>query len=94
MHGRTARQWNLEEGALGRKVWFNYFDRDMRSERHYWATVNYINNNPVRHGYVSSWQDWPFSSAHQYLKSVGREEAKRIWLEYPILDYGEGWDDY
>ena len=94
VHGRTAVQWNREDGQVGRKVWFNYFDRDMKSRRHFWATKNYIHNNPVHHGYVSRWQDWPFSSVHQYLDEVGRDEAVRIWNEYPVLDYGKDWDIY
>jgi putative transposase len=66
----------------------------MKSRRHFWATKNYIHNNPVHHGYVSRWQDWPFSSVHQYLDDVGRDEAVRIWNEYPVLDYGKDWDIY
>ena len=94
VHGRTAVKWNREDGTVGRKVWFNYFDRDMKSGRHFWATKNYIHNNPVHHGYVEKWQDWPFSSVHQYLEEVGREEALRNWKEYPVLDYGKDWDIY
>lgn len=94
VHGRTARTWNLEDEQIGRKVWFNYVDRDMKSERHYWASLNYIHNNAVHHGYVEKWQDWPYSSVHQFLAQIGREEARRIWHEYPVLDYGKGWDIY
>ncbi len=65
----------------------------MRSERHFWATLNYVHNNPVRHGYVERCQDWPFSSAREFLEQMGRKEAERIWREYPVLNYGEGWDD-
>ncbi len=93
VHGRTSRRWNLEDNTPGRKVWFNYFDRHMQSDRHYWATLNYIHHNPVHHGYVARWQDWPHSSVHNYLAEVGRDEATRIWKEYPLLDYGKGWDD-
>ncbi len=64
----------------------------MRSERHFWATVNYVHNNPIKHGYVDGWQDWPFSNAAQYLDQVGREKAEEIWREYPVLDYGKDWD--
>ena len=94
VHGRTARMWNLEDKHPGRKVWFNYFDRDMRSRRHYLASLNYVHHNAVHHGYVEKWQDWPYSSVHQFLEAVGRHEAERIWNEYPILDYGKGWDIY
>jgi len=92
LHGRTSRFWNQEDDKPGRKVWFNLFDRDMRSQRHMWASMNYIHNNAVHHGYVQRWQDWPYSSANQFLEEVGREKAAEIWKEYPILDYGKGWD--
>lgn len=94
VHGRTARTWNLEDDLQGRKVWFNFFDRDMKSNRHFWASLNYVHNNAVHHGYVDKWQDWPYSSVHEYLAETGKDEARRIWLEYPILDYGKGWDVY
>ena len=54
--------------------------------------MNYIHHNPVRHGYVTRWQDWPFSSASDYLEDVGKEEASRVCLDYPVLDYGKEWD--
>ncbi len=93
-HGRTSRRWNLEDGRTGRKVWFNFFDRDIRSNRHFWASVNYIHHNPVKHGYVKKWHDWEFSSAKSYLDDIGLERAAFIWNEYPVLDYGKGWDDF
>lgn len=93
MHGRLSFQWNGEDGQRGRKVWFNCAERAMRSERHFWVTVNYIHHNPVRHGYVEHWQDWPFSSAANYLESMGKEKAAEVWRAFPILDYGKGWDD-
>ena len=66
----------------------------MRSPRHFWATMNYINNNAVKHGYADKWQDWVFSSARRYLEEVGTEQAAHIWRKYPVLDYGSDWDIY
>ena len=91
-HGRSSFEWNRIDDRRGRKVWYNCFERPMKSERHFWATLNYVHHNPVHHGYVKHWLDWPWSSARQYLEEVGRAEAIRIWLEYPILDYGKKWD--
>ena len=93
LHGRTSYVWNGEENERGRSVFFRATDRAMRSEGHFWSTVNYINNNPVHHGYVGSSTDWPWSSVREYLQHVGKEEAERIWREFPIRDYGRGWDD-
>ena len=64
----------------------------MRSDRHYWATLNYVHHNPVRHGYVERWTDWPWSSAAEYLAQTGASEAKRAW-RIPIHEYGKNWDD-
>jgi putative transposase len=93
LHGRSSHEWNLEEQTVGRTVWHSCADRGIRSERHYWATFNYIHNNPVHHRYVTTWTEWPFSSASDFLTREGRERALFLWKEYPVLDYGKGWDD-
>jgi len=64
----------------------------MRSDRHFLATINYIHHNPVHHRYVERWTEWPWSSAVDYLQTVGRDEAERLWRDYPVLDYGAKWD--
>jgi putative transposase len=68
IHGRSARFWNLEDNSIGRKVWFNFFDRDMKSDRHFWSSMNYVNNNAVHHGYVENWQDCLFRALQNILK--------------------------
>jgi putative transposase len=91
-HGRASFIWNGEDCARGRKVWYNCFERPMKSDRHFWVTLNYVHHNPVHHGYVERWEDWPWSSAVDFLKRVGRDRTLKIWREYPILDYGKKWD--
>jgi putative transposase len=93
LHGRYSHNWNLEENLVGLTVFRGAADRHVRSDAHFWATLNYVHHNPVRHGYVKRWTDWPWSSAADYLRTVGRDEAKRIWRRHPVLDYGDGWDD-
>jgi REP-associated tyrosine transposase len=91
-HGRSSFIWNGEDECRGRQVWYNSFERPIKSERHFWATLNYVHHNPVHHGYVEHWQDWPWSSAAAFLEEVGRDKAKEIWKQYPVLDYGKKWD--
>jgi putative transposase len=93
LHGRTSHRWNGEDNQRGRKVWSGISDRFIRSEPHFWATLNYIHHNPIKHGHTKRWTDWPFSSAPEYLEAVGQEEALHRWRTFPILDYGSGWDD-
>jgi putative transposase len=92
-HGRNSHVWNGEEDTRGRKVFHGAVERFMRSDRHYYSTLNYVHHNPVHHGYVKRWTDWPWSSAADFLAHVGHAEAERIWREYPVLKYGKGWDD-
>ena len=92
LHGRTSHAWNGEDEKRGRKIWHGVTERAIRSERHYFATLNYIHHNPVKHGNAEKWQDWESSSVHEFLADTGREDAKRLWREYPILGYGDKWD--
>ena len=94
IHGRTSFKWNNEENRPGRKVWYRSFERQIKSSRHFWASLNYIHHNPIKHGYTNRWQDWVFSSANSYLEKFGKEKALFIWNEYPVLDYGKDWDVY
>jgi putative transposase len=93
VHGPTSRQWNLEDSTPGRKVWYRFSDRAIRSERHYYTTLNYIHFNPVKHGWVESPYDWMESSVHWYLEHFGREWLRDSWQRYPVRDYGHGWDE-
>ncbi len=93
VHGPTAVDWNREDGARGRKVWYRFSDRAIRSERHYCTTLNYIHYNPVKHGCVESPYEWGESSVHWYLAHFGREWLRDLWARYPLRAYGEGWDD-
>ncbi len=93
IHGSTAYQWNLEDKQKGRKVWYRFSDRAIRSERHYYTTLNYIHYNPVKHNCVDSPYDWHESSLHWYFKNYGREWVRDEWVKYLVRDYGKGWDE-
>jgi putative transposase len=93
VHGPASRDWNQEDRTPGRKVWYRYSDRAIRSRRHYWTTVNYIHYNPIKHGWTTSPYDWAESSVHWYRQEHGRDWLQDLWQRYPVLDYGRGWDD-
>lgn len=65
----------------------------IKSPDHYYATLNYVHHNLVRHRYTAKWADWPWSSAADYLAETSPDEARRRWSTYPIDHYGTGWDD-
>jgi putative transposase len=94
LHGSTSRQWNVDDGLTGqRKVWYRFRDRCIRDERQYYHGLNYIHYNPVKHGYVDTPYDWPWSSVHLYYETYGKPWLREHWLEYPIekaWHYGDG----
>ncbi len=92
--GFTSYDWNKDDACQGRKVWFRYTDRLIRSERHYYTTLNYIHYNPVKHGWSNSAYEWKASSLHWYLEQNGREWLRNLWSKYPVRNYGRGWDDF
>ena len=92
LHGRASFEWNGEDRCRGRQVWCKAAETAMKSEGHFWATMNYVHHNPVHHRFAGKWQEWPFSSAADYLKTVGAKRAEEVWVEYPVLDYGKTWD--
>ncbi|OGV58034.1 MAG: hypothetical protein A2X45_15105 [Lentisphaerae bacterium GWF2_50_93] len=92
LHQKTGFEWNREDLRKGRRVWCNATENAIKSDRHFWATMNYIHNNPVKHGLSNKWTDWPFSTAGEYLKKMGRDRALTIWKTYDISRMGLSWD--
>ncbi len=92
LHNGAATRWNREDQTPGRKVWHRFADRLLRSERHYYASLNYIHANPVKHGCAAQAGDWIWSSLPLYLELLGRERLAQWWRQYPVGDYGKGWD--
>jgi putative transposase len=52
LHADSARKLNRLAQQIGRKVWFNFWDTKITNERSYLARLNYVHQNPVRHGLV------------------------------------------
>ena len=42
-----------------------YWDRFIRDEKHYWAAINYIHENPVKANLCKSVDEWPWSTANK-----------------------------
>ncbi|MCP4031488.1 MAG: hypothetical protein GY734_09625 [Herbaspirillum sp.] len=72
-----------EKTHCEKPVWWNYWDYCPRNEKEYMARINYLLNNPVKHGYVKDLRDYPFSSFHALLTEKGRNELVRQFKDYP-----------
>jgi putative transposase len=59
----TARHANQQLGRNGSFWQTEYWDRFIRNEAHFNATIDYIDQNPVKAGLVSDPSLWPYCSA-------------------------------
>ena len=59
----SARQANVALKRSGAFWHADYFDRYMRDEEHLVATVDYVEQNPVKAGLVGEAREWLWSSA-------------------------------
>ena len=92
LHNGKATQWNREDRTPGRKVWHRFTDRQIRNDRHYFASLNYVHANPVHHGVVEQSDAWRWSSLAHYRDAVGQATLEAWSHEYPIERFGAGWD--
>ncbi len=68
-HKWTARHWNSTDQSPGRRVWHNYWDTCIRTERDFLSGLKYVLWNPVKHGLVETTQDYPFSNYEDCMQS-------------------------
>jgi putative transposase len=78
LHRRTAIYLNEIDGTSGRKVWHNYFDTPLTYQRSYYARLNYVNNNAVKHGLVDRAVDYPWCSAAWFESKAEKSYVRTI----------------
>jgi putative transposase len=62
--GPVRRRSNGELALWQRRFWEHTIRDEGDFERH----ADYIHFNPVKHGFVTSVRDWPYSSFHRYVR--------------------------
>jgi putative transposase len=72
----SARQANVVLGRSGAFWHADYFDRYMRDEEHLTATMDYVEQNPVKAGLVGEARDWRWSSAAMRSRARAGLEAR------------------
>lgn len=55
-----------ERGIWQRRFW----EHAIRDDRDYATHMDYLHFNPVKHGWVKTVLDWPFSSFHRYQRLI------------------------
>lgn len=87
LHTNSSRLLNAFDHKRGRKIWYQYLDHCLRSEKDFYVHFNYIHHNPVKHGYVKSNGEYNFSSYNFYKNKYGIDFLLDIEEKYPTIDF-------
>ena len=79
LHGETARKLNTFDSATGREVWYNYWDTKLTYQQSYLARLNYVHQNPVKHGLVLVANQYPWCSAAWFERTASPATVKTIY---------------
>ena len=83
---------NIQTLTTQRRIWYNYRDTCITYEHSYYARLNYIWHNPVKHDYVEGASEWKFSSYHFRLENE-KDLLTEIVKKYPCDDVNV-YDDF
>jgi putative transposase len=65
-----------------------YYARELDDARNYFGTVRYVEQNPLKDGYVRRAQDWPWCSAWD-----GEGGPRLFVVDAPPIPYLPNWDE-
>lgn len=78
LHATTAKQLNLLHQKPGRKIWHQYWDTQLTFQTSYLARLNYVMQNPVKHGLVTSAKDYKWCSMAWFEKNVPKSHFSAV----------------
>jgi len=79
LHTSTARELSRMDTVVGREVWYNFWDTKLTYERSHLARLNYVHQNPVKHGLVAVADQYPWCSAEWFERTAAPAVVKTIY---------------
>ncbi len=70
IHQSSAKELNSQEGILGRRVWYQYWDTCLTFRGSYLARLRYVHFNPQRHGVCNDATGYAWCSARWLMEGV------------------------
>ena len=77
-HASSARKLNELHHVVGRKVWYQYWDSKITFQSSYLARLNYVMQNPVKHGLVPHANQYRWCSANWFEKNATQAHLKTV----------------
>ena len=79
LHEKTAKWINKLDNAPACKVWHNCRETRLTYEKSYLARLNYVHQNPVKHGLVPVANQYPWCSARWFERTATPAQIKTIY---------------
>jgi putative transposase len=97
LHTKTTSWINELDKTPRRKVWYNFRETRLTYQKSYLARLNYVHQNPARHGLVPVASQYPWCSAAWFertaspaiVKSIYRFKVDRLNLDDEFEPDGE-----
>ena len=79
LHEKTAKWLNKIENTSERKVWHNLRETRLTYEKSYLARLNYVHQNPVKHGLTPVANLYPWCSAAWFERTATLAQVRTIY---------------
>ena len=79
LHEKTAKWINRLDDSRGRQVWHNFWETKLTYQKSYLARLNYVHQNPVKHGLVVVANQYPWCSARWFERTARPAQIKTIY---------------
>ncbi|WP_411846229.1 hypothetical protein AAFN60_00690 [Roseibacillus persicicus] len=78
-HSRSARWVNQLDNVRGRKIWHNYRESELTLQTSYFARLNYVHQNAVKHGLVPVANQYRWCSASWFEQNADKAFVNTIY---------------
>jgi len=79
LHEKTAKWINRLDGTAGRKVWHNFWETRLTYKKSYLTRLNYVHQNPVKHGLVAVANQYSWCSAAWFERTARPAQVKTVY---------------
>lgn len=76
-HSYCAYHWRREDPSIRSRIWWNFWDAPLTNHAELIGHINFVHDNPRRHGYVDNASEYRFSSYADYLKAS--PDTVHVW---------------
>jgi putative transposase len=70
---------NCLDATPGRKVWYNYWESVITYDASYFARLNYVHQNPVKHGLAAVASQYRWCSAAWFERQSTAAQVAKIY---------------